>query len=63
MSVAYHELINNFHTEERRSYDQAKVNLYAVGVGLGMDALDEDQLAFLQDENLTVLPSFATVAA
>ena len=63
MSVSYYELINSFHTEERRSYDQAKVQLYAVGVGLGMDPLDEDQLAFLQDENLTVLPSFATVAA
>ncbi len=63
MSVSYHELIHNFCAEERRSYDQAKVQLYAVGVGLGMDPLDEDQLAFVRDENLTVLPSFATVAA
>ncbi len=63
MSLSYYDLINSFHTKERRSYNQANVQLYAVGVGLGMDPLDEDQLAFLQDENLTVLPSFATVAA
>jgi acyl dehydratase len=63
MSVSYHELTHNFHAEERRSYDQAKVQLYALGVGLGMNPRDEDQLAFVRDENLTVLPSFATVAA
>ncbi len=33
--------------------------LYALGVGLGQDPLDERQLAFVYEKNLKVLPTFA----
>jgi acyl dehydratase len=35
--------------------------LYALGVGLGQDPLDERQLAFVYEKNLQVLPTFAVV--
>ena len=35
--------------------------LYALGVGLGYDPVDEDQLAFVYEKNLKVLPTMAVV--
>jgi len=35
--------------------------LYALGVGLGQDPMDERQLAFVYEKNLQVLPTFAVV--
>lgn len=37
--------------------------LYALGVGLGMDPLDRDQLRFLYEEGLQALPTMAVVLA
>ena len=35
--------------------------LYALGVGLGHDPMNEDELAFVYEKNLKVLPTMATV--
>jgi acyl dehydratase len=35
--------------------------LYALGVGLGQDPLDRDELAFIYEKNLKVLPTFAVM--
>ena len=35
--------------------------LYALGVGLGQDPMNEDELAFVYEKNLKVLPTMATV--
>jgi acyl dehydratase len=35
--------------------------LYALGIGLGQDPLSEDELAFVYEKNLKVLPTFALV--
>lgn len=35
--------------------------LYALGIGLGQDPMDEDQLAFVYEKNLKVLPTFPVV--
>ena len=35
--------------------------LYALGLGLGQDPLNEDELAFVYEKNLKVLPTFALV--
>ncbi len=35
--------------------------LYALGVGLGQDPVNEDELAFVYEKNLKVLPTFAVV--
>lgn len=44
-------------------YDTAKLQLYGVGVGLGLDPTHSRQLEFLRDDDPQILPSFATVAA
>ncbi len=33
--------------------------LYALGLGLGQDPMNEDELAFVYEKNLKVLPTFA----
>ena len=35
--------------------------LYALGIGLGQDPLSKDELAFVYEKNLKVLPTFALV--
>jgi acyl dehydratase len=44
-------------------YTQKDVILYALGIGLGQDPLDTRQLAFVTEENLKVLPTFAVTLA
>ena len=43
------------------SYGPKDCILYALGLGLGRDPLDADQLAFVYEKNLKVLPTFALV--
>lgn len=45
--------------EARQSYAPRDAILYALGLGLGRDPLDEGDLAFLDETRLSVLPSFA----
>lgn len=45
--------------EARQSYIARDAILYALGVGLGRDPLDEGDLAFLDETRLSVLPTFA----
>ncbi len=42
-----------------QSYDARDAILYALGVGLGQNPCDADDLAFLDDRQLSVLPSYA----
>lgn len=44
-------------------YSDKDVILYALGAGLGSDPLDRDQLDFVYEKNLKVLPTFALVMA
>lgn len=46
-----------------RSYGPKDCILYALGVGLGYDPTNEDELAFVYEKNLKVLPTFAVVPA
>ena len=46
-------------TEQR--YTAKDVMLYALGVGLGHDPLDVDELAFVYEKHLKVLPTFPVV--
>jgi acyl dehydratase len=46
-----------------QSYAAKDCMLYALGLGLGHDPLSEDELAFVYEKNLKVLPTFGTVVA
>lgn len=46
-----------------RTYGPRDCILYALGVGLGYDPTNEDELAFVYEKNLKVLPTFAVVPA
>ena len=43
------------------SYTEKDCILYALGVGLGQDPVNEDELAFVYEKELKVLPTFALV--
>lgn len=45
--------------ETRQRYDARDAILYALGLGLGHDALNDTDLAFLDETRLSVLPSLA----
>lgn len=49
--------------ERRQRYTWRDAALYALGVGVGIDPLDEEQLRFVDETRLRILPSFATVLA
>ncbi len=44
-----------------QSYGPRDVILYGLGVGLGLDPTDKSQLAYVYEDGLDVLPSFAVV--
>jgi acyl dehydratase len=44
-----------------QAYGPKDCMLYALGLGLGQDPLNEDELAFVYEKNLKVLPTFALV--
>jgi acyl dehydratase len=46
-----------------QSYAAKDCMLYALGLGLGHDPLSEDELAFVYEKNLKVLPTFGTAVA
>lgn len=45
--------------EKRQRYEARDAILYALGLGLGSDPLDDADLAYLDETRLSVLPSFA----
>src|SRR6516165_8198927 len=45
--------------ETRQRYDRRDVILYALGIGLGADPTDSDDLPFLLEDRLRALPTFA----
>ena len=51
-------------TEPRTfSYGDSEVMLYALGIGLGADPMNEDELRFVTEKSLKVVPTAATVLA
>jgi acyl dehydratase len=43
------------------SYDENRCILYALGIGIGMDPLDLEQIKFVHERELQAFPTFATV--
>jgi acyl dehydratase len=68
MSSRYDELKGLRNLDQPYSYGDREVMLYAYGIGLGADPMDERELAFVNEARavprpLKVVPTFASVAA
>jgi hypothetical protein len=61
MPINYDKLLALKIPDVEQTYAAKDCMLYALGVGLGLDPLDEDQLAFVYEKNLKVLPTMAVV--
>jgi len=68
MSSRYDELKALKNLDQAYSYGDREVMLYAYGIGMGADPMDEQELAFVNEacadpRPLKVVPTFASVAA
>jgi acyl dehydratase len=61
MPIDYEALLSLKIPEVEHRYEHKDVILYALGIGLGRDPVDEDQLCFVYEKNLRVLPTFPVV--
>src|SRR4051812_7569712 len=62
MPIDYDDMMQSGATGLSASYDEKDVMLYALGVGMGRDPLDEQELPFVYENNgLKVVPTFASV--
>jgi acyl dehydratase len=61
MTINYDKLLALKIPDVVQSYGPKDCMLYALGVGMGLDPTDEDELAFVYERNLKVLPTMAAV--
>ena len=63
MAIDYDRLLALKIPDAEQSYDAKDCILYALGVGLGLDPVNEDELPFVYEKNLKVLPTQSAVLA
>ncbi len=61
MTIVYDKLMALAIPPAVQTYDEKDCMLYALGVGLGHDPVNVDELPFVYEKNLKVLPTMATV--
>jgi acyl dehydratase len=61
MTIVYEKLMALEIPPAEQAYEPKDSMLYALGVGLGHDPMNEEELAFVYEKNLKVLPTMATV--
>ena len=61
MAIVYDTLMALEVPPAEQSYSPKDCILYALGLGLGHDPMNEDELAFVYEKNLKVLPTMGTV--
>jgi acyl dehydratase len=61
MAINYEKLVNWDIPEARQSLTRRDTILYALGVGLGADPSDEQQLRYVYEEKLQALPTMAII--
>lgn len=63
MAIVYETLKNRKFEEIVHTYTERDTMLYALGAGVGYDPMDEKALNYVYEENLSALPTMATVLA
>ncbi|MDO8377710.1 MaoC/PaaZ C-terminal domain-containing protein [Phenylobacterium sp.] len=63
MAIFYPDILDQKSPAREFTYRDKDVMLYALGVGMGQDPMNEDELAFVYEKNLKVIPTAATVLA
>ncbi len=61
MPIAYPDVLQLTTDEERFVWTDQRAMLYALGIGLGSDPLNEKELPFVYENGLKAAPTFATV--
>src|SRR5581483_311484 len=61
MPIDYDDMMQSGATGLEARYDEKDVMLYALGVGFMRDPLDENELPFVYENGLKVVPTFASV--
>jgi acyl dehydratase len=61
--IDYKKLLEVRTSDQEFTWLDRDVILYALAIGMGQDPMNEAELAFVLEQNLRVIPSFATVAA
>src|SRR6218665_1264276 len=61
MPIVYDQLLALDIPVREVSYTDRETMLYALGVGMGQDPMDLDELPFVFEKNLKALPSLSTV--
>jgi len=61
MPLNYERLMAYRPADQTVSYGPRDCIIYALGIGLGMDPLDQGQLRFVYEKNLTAFPTLAAV--
>ena len=61
--IFYPDILEQRTAPRTFSYGDKDVMLYALGIGLGADPMDERELAFVYERDLKVVPTAATVLA
>ncbi len=63
MTIVYEKLMNLDIPTVEQTYTEKDTMLYALGVGVGHDPVDRNQLAFVYEKDLKALPTLAVVLA
>ena len=63
MPIYYPDILDQRTSARTFTYGDKDVMLYALGIGLGADPMDEQELAFVYEKNLKIVPTAATVLA
>ena len=61
MPIFYPDVLNERTPPRRFTYDSRDAILYALGIGMGTDSLDAQELRFVYEKGLRVVPTAATV--
>ncbi len=63
MAIAYPDILNLKSAGQTFSWTAKDSIIYALGVGMGADPMDESELAFVYEKDLKAVPTMAGVVA